>query len=313
MGPGNCAGKERRWSNANSCPRGWTQAPWPKREAHRRELLGNGKACGKATVDLQLRGRVALVNAASRGLGRGIAAALAAEGAKLVISSRDAEAVARAAEEISTASGAEVLPVAADVSRPGAAEHLVSNALDRYGRLDILVNNSGGPPGALFVDLDDDAWQSAFELLLLNVVRMVRASLPHLRASGRGRVVNVASTSVRQPIPGLILSNAMRAGVAGLAKTLSGELAADHITVNTVLPGRILTNRLREAFIARANQMGVPVDELARAEVAKEIPLGRVGEPEDMAKLVAFLCSDAASYITGQTVAVDGGQVRGLF
>jgi 3-oxoacyl-[acyl-carrier protein] reductase len=142
---------------------------------------------------------------------------------------------------------------------------------------------------------------------------MVRAALPPLRSSGHGRVLNVASTSVRQPIPGLVLSNSLRAGVAGLAKTLSDELAGDHITVNTVLPGRILTDRLREGFAARARLLGVPVDDLARAEVAKEVPIGRVGEPQDMGKLVAFLCSDAAAYITGQTVAVDGGQVRGLF
>jgi 3-oxoacyl-[acyl-carrier protein] reductase len=264
-------------------------------------------------VDLNLKGRIALVNAASRGLGRGIAESLAAEGARLVISSRSQEAIERTAAELSSTYGAEVVPVAADVSRAGAAERLVDTAVGRFGGLDILVNNSGGPPGGVFGDFDDAAWQRAFELLLLNVVRMVRAALPPLRSSGHGRVLNVASTSVRQPIPGLVLSNSLRAGVAGLAKTLSDELAGDHITVNTVLPGRILTDRLREGFAARARLLGVPVDDLARAEVAKEVPIGRVGEPQDMGKLVAFLCSDAAAYITGQTVAVDGGQVRGLF
>jgi len=264
-------------------------------------------------VDLNLNGRVALVNAASRGLGRGIAEALAAEGARLVISSRDRSAIERTGAEIVAAYSAEVVPLAVDVSRAGSAERLVEAAINRFGRLDILVNNSGGPPGGQFTDFDDEAWQSAFDLLLLNVVRMVRACLPYLRSSGHGRIVNVASTSVRQPIPGLVLSNSLRAGVAGLAKTLSTELAGDKVTVNTVLPGRILTDRLREGFMARAREQGVPVDDLARAEVAKEVPLGRVGEPEDMGKLVAFLCSDAASYITGQLIAVDGGQVRGLF
>ena len=264
-------------------------------------------------MDLNLKGRVALVNAASRGLGRGIAEALAGEGTRLVISSRHEEAIERAAKEIAATSGTDVVPVAADVSRAGAADRLVSVALERFGALDILVNNSGGPPGGYFADFDDEAWQQAFELLLLNVVRMVRASVPHLRTSGHGRIVNVASTSVRQPIRGLVLSNSLRAGVAGLAKTLSDELAPDRITVNTVLPGRILTDRLREGFMARAEEAGVPVDDLARAEVAKEIPLERVGEPKDMGELVAFLCSDAASYITGQTIAVDGGQVRSLF
>jgi 3-oxoacyl-[acyl-carrier protein] reductase len=264
-------------------------------------------------MDFNLQGRVGLVNAASRGLGRGIAEALAAEGARLVVSSRRPEAIDRTAAEISATYGAEVVPVTADVSRPGAAERLVDAALERFGRLDILVNNSGGPPGGVFEDFDDAAWQFAFELLLLNVVRMVRACLPHLRSSGHGRVINVASTSVRQPIPGLVLSNSLRAGVAGLAKTLADELAPDQITVNTVLPGRILTDRLRAGFTDRARLLGVPVDDLARAEVAKEVPLGRVGEPHDMGALVAFLCSDAAAYLTGQTVAVDGGQVRGLF
>jgi 3-oxoacyl-[acyl-carrier protein] reductase len=264
-------------------------------------------------MDFQLRGRVALVSAASRGLGRGIAEALAAEGVRLVIASRDQAAISRTADEIAAAHRAEVVPVAADVSTAGAAERLVATAVDRFGRLDIVVNNSGGPPGGTFGDFDDAAWQHAFDLLLLSVVRMVRAALPHLRASGAGRIINVASTSVREPIPGLILSNSLRAGVAGLAKTLADELAPDQITVNTVLPGRILTDRLRSGFAEAARRAGVDVDELARAEVAKEIPLGRVGEPSDLANLVAFLCSAPAAYLTGLVLAVDGGRIRSIF
>ena len=254
-----------------------------------------------------------MVNAASRGLGRGIAEALAGEGVRLVISARNQAAVQQTAAEIISKFGAEVVPLAADVSKDAAADLLVGAAIERFGQLDILVNNSGGPPGGYFDDFDDSAWQTAFELLLLNVVRMVRAALPHLRSSDHGRIVNVASTSVRQPIKGLILSNSLRAGVVALAKTISDELAPDHITVNTVLPGRILTDRLRELYVLRAREAGIPVDDLARAEVAKEIPLGRVGEAHEMASLVAFLCSDAAAYITGQFIAVDGGQVRGIF
>jgi 3-oxoacyl-[acyl-carrier protein] reductase len=264
-------------------------------------------------MDYGLGGRVALVNAASRGLGRGIAEALAAEGARLVITSRDEAAVRRAAREISVAHRAQVVPVAADVASTGAAELAAGAAIENFGALDILITNSGGPPGGGFTDLDDAAWQQAFELLLLSVARMVRATLPHLRASGHGRIVNVASSAVREPIPGLILSNAMRAGVAGLAKTLAGELAPDQITVNTVLPGRILTDRLRGPFIESARSAGVSVDDLARAEVAKEVPLGRVGEPSDMGNLVAFLCSDAAAYLTGMAVPVDGGRLRSVF
>ncbi|HTW05204.1 MAG TPA: SDR family oxidoreductase [Streptosporangiaceae bacterium] len=264
-------------------------------------------------MDYQLSGRVAVVNAASRGLGRGIAEALAAERVRLVITSRDEQAVCQAASEISQAHAADVVPVVADVAVVGAAERAVGAAIESYGALDILITNSGGPPGGGFADFDDAAWREAFDLLLLSVIRMVRVAMPYLSASGHGRIVNVASSSVREPIPGLILSNAMRAAVASLAKTLSGELAPDQITVNTVLPGRILTDRLRGPFIEPARSAGVSVDELARAEVAREVPLGRVGEPSDMGNLVAFLCSDAAAYLTGLAVPVDGGRLRAVF
>ena len=262
-------------------------------------------------MDYGLRGRVALVNAASKGIGRAIAAALAAEGVQLVLSARNGGLLERTAAEIAAAHGVAVVPVSVDVARAGAAETLVGTAASRFGRLDILVNNSGGPPTGTFDDFDDAAWQHAFDLLLLNVVRMVRAALPHLRASGHGRIVNVASTTVKQPLPGFILSNSLRAGVIGLAKTLADELGADAITVNNVCPGRILTDRLREGQRERAAREGVPVDDLVHA-TAVDVPLGRIGEPSDMGNLVAFLCSDAASYITGTTIPVDGGLVRAL-
>lgn len=264
-------------------------------------------------MDYGLHGRVALVNAASKGIGRGIAEALAAEGVHLVISSRDGQALARVAAEIAASHGVEVVPAVADVAEAGAAERLVAEAMLRFGRLDILINNSGGPPPGTFADFDDAAWQSAFNLLLLNVVRMVRAALPALRASGHGRIVNVASTSVKQPIPGLILSNSLRAGVVGLAKTLADEVAPDAITVNTVCPGSILTDRLRASHRERAEQEGVPVDDLVRAAGSKRVPLGYVGDPSDMGNAVAFLCSDAASYITGVTLPIDGGLLRSIF
>jgi 3-oxoacyl-[acyl-carrier protein] reductase len=264
-------------------------------------------------MDLQLAGRVALVNGASKGIGRAIAAALAAEGAAVVISARHEGDITAAAAQLAAASGADVVGVAADVSQPGTAERLVGTAVERFGGLDTLVNNSGGPPLGQFADFADDAWQDAFDLLLLSVVRMVRAAWPHLRASGRGRVINIESTSVKQPIPGLILSNSLRAGVAGLARTLADELAPDQITVNNVLPGSILTDRLRAGAAARAEQAGTPVDELIRAEVGQRVPLGRVGEPEDLAAMVAYLCSTAAAYVTGQTIAVDGGVLRAIF
>jgi 3-oxoacyl-[acyl-carrier protein] reductase len=264
-------------------------------------------------MDLELAGRVALVNAASRGIGRATAEALAREGARLVISGRDEAAVAAAAAQIAESTGAEVVGVAADVSAAGTAERLVATAVDRFGGLDILVNNGGGPPGGVFADFDDAAWQGAFDLLLLSVVRMVRAALPRLRDGGRGRIITIASTSVKQPIAGLILSNSLRAAVAGLARTLADELGPDQITVNTVLPGSILTDRLRSISAGRASAAGLATDDLIRAEVAGQVPLGRVGEVADMAGLITFLCSPVASYITGQTIAVDGGMLRAIF
>jgi len=200
------------------------------------------------------------------------------------------------------------------VSLPGTAETLVGTALERFGGLDILVNNSGGPPPGQFADFDDAAWQAAFDLLLLSVVRMVRAALPSLRASAHGgRIVTVASTSVKQPIANLVLSNSLRAGVAGLSKTLADEVAPDGITVNLVCPGSILTDRLRGGYRERAEAAGIDVDKLVAIEAGRDVPLGRVGMPADLGNLIAFLCSDAGSYITGQVIAVDGGLLRGTF
>ena len=305
-------------------------------------------------MDYGLRGRVALVNAASKGIGRAIAEALAAEGVRLVISARNGEVLGRTAAEIAAAhSRCKVVPVAADVAEAGTPFRVLSGLVEEFGPeriidspiseagitgiglgaamtglrpvvdimfgdfltlvMDILVNNSGGPPAGTFADLDDAAWQAAFELLLLSVVRMVRAAVPHLRASGHGRIVNVASFSVKQPIPGLILSNSLRAGVVGLAKTLADELAPAGITVNTVCPGRIMTDRTRAAHRDRAQREGVPVDDIVQAVHRTEVPLGYVGDPADMGHAVAFLCSDAAGYITGVTLPIDGGLLRGLY
>jgi len=259
------------------------------------------------TNDRPLQGRVALVTGASKGIGRAIAAHLAACGASLVVSSRDEDVVATAAREIAAHHGVTVVPVAADVADPATAALLVDKAVASFGSLDILVNNSGGPPSGRFLDLDDAAWQNAFDLLLLGVVRLIREAYPHLRDSGRGRIITVASTSVKQPIEGLILSNALRAGVVGLSKTLAAEFGADGVTVNVVAPGNILTDRLRERVVVS----GLPLDEALRA-AEKNIPLGRIGAPDDLGALVAFLCSDAAAYITGTLIPVDGGLTRGV-
>lgn len=259
------------------------------------------------TDDKLLHGRTALVTGASKGIGRGIAEHLASLGVSLVVSSRDEAGITATAHEIAARHGVTVVPAAADVADPAAASSLVAKAIESFGSLDILINNSGGPPSGRFLDLDDDAWQSAFNLLLLGVVRLIRAAYPYLRDSGHGRIITVASTSVKQPIEGLILSNALRSGVVGLSKTLASEFGPDGVTVNVVAPGNILTDRLRE----RSAASGVPIEDALRA-AEKNIPLGRIGMPDDMGALVAFLCTDAAAYITGTLIPVDGGLTRGV-
>src|SRR5215471_2103245 len=199
-------------------------------------------------MDLGLQDTVALVMAASKGLGRACAAALAAEGARVAIGARGAQALEKTALEIQKATRSRVLAVPTDVTRAEEVEAIVAAIVGEFGRIDILVNNAGGPPAGHFASFDDAQWQAAFELNLLSTVRLVRLVLPHMRKTGSGRIVNIVSTSVKQPIDGLLLSNAIRSGVVGLAKTLSVELAPDNITVNNVCPGRILTDRLRQIY-----------------------------------------------------------------
>jgi len=264
-------------------------------------------------VDLGLNGKVALVTAASKGLGRAIATELAREGARVVISSRDGEALARTAAEIREETGAEEVDYrAADLTSAGDIRTLVSYAADRFGGVDVLVNNTGGPPAGTFEDLDDDAWQTAFEQILLSLIRCVREVLPHMREGEPwGRIVNVASSSVKQPIENLTLSNTFRAGLAGLAKSLSLELAPEGILVNTLGPGRISTARSQSMDASQAEAQGVPVEEV-RGSFEARIPLGRYGTPEEFARVAAFLASPANSYVTGQAILVDGGMVRAL-
>lgn len=260
-------------------------------------------------MDLGIQGKVALVTAASRGLGRAIAERLAMEGAKVVISSRSEERLMEASKEISERTGQEVDYVPADVGHAEEIAQLVRYVVQKYGRVHMLVNNSGGPPGGKFFDFDDGAWEDAFQRNLMSVVRLIRAAVPHMDEGGR--ILTIASSSVRQPLPNLILSNTMRAGVAGLMKSLAEELAPRNILLNTLLPGRIATDRLIELDALRARQTGQSVEEVAQ-QAAKAIPLKRYGTPEEFAQVAAFLLSWANTYVTGQALLVDGGLVRSL-
>ncbi len=262
-------------------------------------------------MDLGLEGKVALVMAASKGLGRAVATELAREGASVMISSRDGETLARTAAELSDETGAEVEPRAADITRAEDVRALFSHATDRFGGLDVLLNNTGGPPAGTFDDFGDEDWQAAFELVLLSLIRAVREARPLMRERGGGRIVNIASSSIKQPIENLTLSNTFRAGIAGLAKSLSAELAPDGILINTLGPGRISTARSRSMDERRAEALDVPVEEV-RGQVESQIPLGRYGTPEEFARVAAFLASPANSYVTGQAILVDGGMVRAL-
>jgi 3-oxoacyl-[acyl-carrier protein] reductase len=246
-------------------------------------------------VDLGLKGRTAIVCGASAGMGLAIAEALSREGANVAMFARRREVLQREADRLGA------LAVRGDVTNPADLKRLVDRTVEAFGGIDILVNNSGGPPRTTALELDDDAIESAVELLLLSAVRLTNLCLPQLERSGRGRVINIESSTVREPIDNLVLSNAVRPGVIGWAKTLAREVGPKKITVNSIAPGRIDTERLAEAFERRS-----------RSEVIEEIPLKRLGKPEEIADVVCFLASDPASYVTGTVIPVDGGLLRSI-
>jgi 3-oxoacyl-[acyl-carrier protein] reductase len=264
--------------------------------------MAAGWGCDNCRMDLGLKDRRALVTAASKGLGRACAEALAGEGARVYVSSRDEAAIEATGRAINAAGWS-----AADVSRASDVERLVGAATRSLGGLDVLVVNAGGPPPGTFESVPVEAWADAVELTLMSAVRLVHAALPHLKRSDQGRIVFITSISVRQPISTLALSNSLRAAVTGLSKTLALELAADRITSNCLAPDAILTDRIRSLAAAG----GGDVEENIRRR-AEHAPMGRLGEPAEFGATCAFLCSRQAGYITGQTIGVDGGALLGV-
>ena len=263
-------------------------------------------------MDLGLQGRVAIVAAASKGLGKAVALGLAREGARVAIFSRDEGQIRAAGDEIARETGGEVLPLAADVTREEDLDRVVSATRERWGQVEILFNNAGGPPPGRFDDFGDEEWRRAFDLNLLSTIRLTRLVLPGMRERRWGRVLNSTSTSIKQPIDNLLLSNAIRSGVAAMGKTLSNEVAREGITVNTIAPGRILTDRLEQIDRATAGKLGIDVEEVRRRS-EEQIPAGRYGRVEEFAAVAVFLASELAAYVNGQIIVVDGGMVRSTY
>jgi 3-oxoacyl-[acyl-carrier protein] reductase len=259
-------------------------------------------------LDLGLRGKVAVVSASSKGLGRAIAEELAAEGANLVVCARGEEALRQTADSIRKSS---VVDVAADVSEQSGIDRVAKTALDKFGKVDILVTNSGGPPSGPFESLTPEMWEAATRLLLTSAVGLARALLPGMKERQWGRILNVTSIAVKQPVDGLMLSNSLRAAVTGYARTLANEVAPFKVTVNNIMPGYTRTDRFEQLAHAAGERSGASAQDMF-AKWEKEIPMGRIGEPREFAALAAFLVSERASYITGSSIAVDGGWIRSV-
>ncbi|KZO01505.1 SDR family oxidoreductase [Bacillus badius] len=261
-------------------------------------------------MDGSFRGKTALVLASSQGLGKAIAAKLAEGGADVMLASRSGEKLEEVKQQLQKGSAGQIEYTVCDMTKPEDIQALVQKTAEIFGSIHILVNNSGGPPAGSFEDMADEQWQQAFELNLLSYIRAIRSALPYLKKQG-GKIINIASSSIKEPIAGLILSNTFRTGIVGLSKTLAEELAAYGILVNTVAPGRIETDRLKYLDEINAEKQGVSVEQL-NEQIKKKIPLGRYGRPEEFANVVAFLASDANTYMTGSSFLVDGGMIRSI-
>ncbi len=262
-------------------------------------------------MDLGLTNRVALVAAGSRGLGRAVAEELAAEGASLVLCARDTRTLDETAAAIAKTSNAHVLAIPADVTVTEDIKRVVEAGVERFGRIDILVTNAGGPPAGRFEQLTHEQWQDAIRLTLFSAIELTRQVLPGMKERRWGRILNITSIAVKQPVENLLLSNSLRAGLTGFARTLANEVAADGITVNNIMPGYTRTERLDELAQMMADKQGISADEF-RGKWEKEIPMGRLGEPREFAALATFLVSERASYITGTSIQVDGGWIKSL-
>ena len=262
-------------------------------------------------MDMGLKGRVAIVAAASTGLGRAVARELSKEGANVAICARTAATLEKTANEIHNETGGEILHRTVDVTKESEVASFVSAAEQRFGKIDICVTNSGGPPSKLFADTRPEDWRSAVDLLLLSTVFFARETLPRMKRNGWGRFITITSTTVKQPVEGLLLSNSVRSAVSGLAKTLAGEYAKFGVTVNNVCPGYTGTDRLNELSEAIAARNKTSVADVVDSW-KKEIPAGRIGTPEEFAAVVTFLASERASYVNGTSLAIDGGIVRGM-
>jgi 3-oxoacyl-[acyl-carrier protein] reductase len=263
-------------------------------------------------MDLGIKGKVALVAASSRGLGKAVAEELANEGVSLILTARGDEVLQKTCQEIREKTGVSVLGISADLSKTADTERLYREATKQFGRLDILVTNVGGPPAGTFENLSRESWESATSLLLTSVLDLTRTVLPSMKEQKWGRILNITSIAAKQPVANLILSNSLRAAVTGFAKTLADEVAPYGITVNNILPGYTRTERVVHLAETIAANEGIPPEEaLSRWE--KEIPMKRLGEPKEFAALAAFLVSERASYVTGSSIAVDGGWIRSIF
>ena len=262
-------------------------------------------------MDLEIKGKVAIIGGASKGLGRACADVLAEEGARITICSRTKEDLEQAAAEIKDTYDTEVMVFAGDLDKNEVIQDLINQTVSHYGQLDIMVNNSGGPPLARSVNATEEQWETAVQRSLFFFARMSREAIPHLKKQGTGRIVNILASTVYQPIPNLALSGATRMGVVAFAKSLADEVGRDGILVNNVCPGSILSERMLSNVTSRAQELNISVEE-ALEQRAVETAVGRIGEPRELANLVAFLSSSKSSYVTGTTILVDGGLVRSV-